>query len=79
MSEVEPPVAQRRIPWHLLSIPLSLILLLAGIAVLYHRIDWRAVAEVLEPGESRRPRPQRLADRVVAPGLVRLHLRQPFP
>ena len=38
-----------------------------------------AVAEILEPGVADRLGPQRLADRVVAPGLVRLHLGEPLP
>src|SRR5262245_23855345 len=38
-----------------------------------------AVAQVLEARPTRGPGPQRLADRVVAPGLVRLHLREPLP
>src|SRR5690606_18581331 len=39
----------------------------------------RAVAEILEPGEAGGAGPQRLADRVVAPRLVRLHLGEPLP
>src|SRR5262249_59385975 len=38
-----------------------------------------AVAQVLETGPPRRPRPERLADGVVAPGFERVHLREPLP
>lgn len=46
MSEVQEPVPQRRVPYRLLSVVLSLGLLAAGIAVVYQRIDWRSVTEV---------------------------------
>src|SRR4029450_12848243 len=43
-------------------------------------VDARAtVAEIFQARPSRRPRPQRLADGVVAPRLVRLHLGEPLP
>src|SRR5579885_3612332 len=48
--------------------------------VALEEVDARpAVAEVLETGEALGARPQRLADRVVLPRLVRLHLREPLP
>jgi uncharacterized membrane protein YbhN (UPF0104 family) len=46
MSEIQQPVPQGRIPYRLLSVVLSLGLLAVGIAVVYHRIDWRSVTEV---------------------------------
>jgi len=53
MSEAEHAPARGRTPYQLLSVLLSLVLLAAGIAVVYRRIDWRNVAEVwtkLDPG-----------------------------
>jgi hypothetical protein len=46
MSELREPPAERRVPYHLLSVLLSLVVPGLGIAVLYGRIDWGSVAQV---------------------------------
>src|SRR5262245_53937686 len=49
---------------------------LVGLAEVHPRA---AVAQILQAGPARGPRPERLADGIVAPGLVGLHLREPLP
>jgi len=47
MAEVQRPRSwQGRVPYRLLSLTLSVALLGAGVAIVYHRIDWRNVAAV---------------------------------
>lgn len=47
MTEVQRPRSwQGRVPYRLLSLLLSAALLAAGVAIVYHRIDWRSVVAV---------------------------------